>query len=415
MPRGSSPGRLLRLLPVDAPAPLILPGRGRRDGRPRRAPRRAPFRVDMSAYPLEDKTALLALGVRYGLGIRNYLSFFSGPTHFYSLLFCDGAGLYWCMGGGTNPDRSTPLGVAWVNVKLIGPGAAPDNPRRSRPSTRRVRRPGGTSSCRAARIRTWGTALSNQVWDFGDGSPTAGGPAATHTYTKPGTFTAKLTVTDTHGVSRATSHAPGGRRPAAALPGDRVPRSRHGPLHARRHRHRARARRRDRRRRRPDLERPLRGPGDGGDPRRRRDRAVAAGRPAGPHAAAGDHIDLDVVYQPVGVGKFELTSTIAGTDAAGQPQGPRTATKNGNISALKVLLDAGGVTDDAFDVTMTVQEPERLPGQRDHLCRHRRAHRPSVSVPEHSAARSASRRPTPALPDTLGPGQQATATFHLRG
>jgi PKD repeat protein len=38
------------------------------------------------------------------------------------------------------------------------------------------------------------------VWDFGDGAQ-AGGSRAVHRYTQPGTYTAKVTVTDSHGAS----------------------------------------------------------------------------------------------------------------------------------------------------------------------------------------------------------------------
>ena len=39
-------------------------------------------------------------------------------------------------------------------------------------------------------------------WDFGDGAVLPnGGPTPTHTYTRPGTFTVKLTVTDDEGCS----------------------------------------------------------------------------------------------------------------------------------------------------------------------------------------------------------------------
>ena len=38
------------------------------------------------------------------------------------------------------------------------------------------------------------------VWDFGDGGK-AGGKSATHTYAQPGTYTAKVTVTDSHGAT----------------------------------------------------------------------------------------------------------------------------------------------------------------------------------------------------------------------
>jgi PKD repeat protein len=42
------------------------------------------------------------------------------------------------------------------------------------------------------------------VWEFGDGS-SAGGPSATHTYAQVGTYTAKLTVTDSRGASASAT------------------------------------------------------------------------------------------------------------------------------------------------------------------------------------------------------------------
>ena len=42
-------------------------------------------------------------------------------------------------------------------------------------------------------------------WNFGDGSPVATTPSATHTYTAPGTYTATLKVTDNSGLSGAQS------------------------------------------------------------------------------------------------------------------------------------------------------------------------------------------------------------------
>jgi hypothetical protein len=48
-----------------------------------------------------------------------------------------------------------------------------------------------------------GDALA-YVWDFGDGGK-AGGPKANHTYTAPGTYTAKVTVTDAGGKSASAT------------------------------------------------------------------------------------------------------------------------------------------------------------------------------------------------------------------
>ncbi|MDI6916985.1 MAG: PKD domain-containing protein, partial [Thermoplasmatales archaeon] len=38
------------------------------------------------------------------------------------------------------------------------------------------------------------------LWDFGDGTPTSAERSSSHTYTKKGTYTATLTVTDAHGL-----------------------------------------------------------------------------------------------------------------------------------------------------------------------------------------------------------------------
>lgn len=45
---------------------------------------------------------------------------------------------------------------------------------------------------------------SSWRWDFGDGSPVTTGPTAAHTYTAPGTYTAKLTVSNSAGTTSTT-------------------------------------------------------------------------------------------------------------------------------------------------------------------------------------------------------------------
>ena len=75
------------------------------------------------------------------------------------------------------------------------------------------------------------------VWEFGDGG-SAGGPSVTHTYTQPGTYVAKVTVTDAHGATGSASmsvvvSAPAaprtvagmGRQVAGAVESVRVPKS----------------------------------------------------------------------------------------------------------------------------------------------------------------------------------------------
>ena len=75
------------------------------------------------------------------------------------------------------------------------------------------------------------------VWEFGDGG-SAGGPSVTHTYTQPGTYIAKVTVTDAHGATGSASmsvvvSAPAaprtvagmGRQVAGAVESVRVPKS----------------------------------------------------------------------------------------------------------------------------------------------------------------------------------------------
>ena len=46
------------------------------------------------------------------------------------------------------------------------------------------------------------------TWDFGDGSPTVNDPNPTHTYDKPGTYTARVTLADDEHNARDTDEAP---------------------------------------------------------------------------------------------------------------------------------------------------------------------------------------------------------------
>ncbi|HEX6458833.1 MAG TPA: PKD domain-containing protein [Thermoleophilaceae bacterium] len=48
--------------------------------------------------------------------------------------------------------------------------------------------------------------ITNYSWNFGDGG-SASGPTATHSYAKPGTYTAALTVRDDYGLSAVATHA----------------------------------------------------------------------------------------------------------------------------------------------------------------------------------------------------------------
>jgi YVTN family beta-propeller protein len=47
--------------------------------------------------------------------------------------------------------------------------------------------------------------IASYAWDFGDGSPTASGAFPTHAYASPGTYVARLTVTDTGGLTHAAA------------------------------------------------------------------------------------------------------------------------------------------------------------------------------------------------------------------
>jgi YVTN family beta-propeller protein len=59
-------------------------------------------------------------------------------------------------------------------------------------------------------------AIADYAWDFGDGQSGSGGPTTTHAYTEPGTYTARLTLTDDEGCSTElvftgqTAYCPGG-------------------------------------------------------------------------------------------------------------------------------------------------------------------------------------------------------------
>lgn len=61
----------------------------------------------------------------------------------------------------------------------------------------------GTSSTEG----TTGAVLTGYAWDLGDGT-TVAGPTATHTYAKPGTYTVKLTVTDSLYATSTTTITP---------------------------------------------------------------------------------------------------------------------------------------------------------------------------------------------------------------
>ena len=50
-------------------------------------------------------------------------------------------------------------------------------------------------------------ALASHTWDFGDGSPPATGPTATHAYAKEGTYTVTLTVADALGATSTATYA----------------------------------------------------------------------------------------------------------------------------------------------------------------------------------------------------------------
>jgi PKD repeat protein len=76
----------------------------------------------------------------------------------------------------------------------VGPSAAPIAAFTTSPAAIQVGEPvffnGSTSTAAPSRsIRTW-------EWDFGDGSPHASGPTATHVYTLANVYTITLTVTD---------------------------------------------------------------------------------------------------------------------------------------------------------------------------------------------------------------------------
>jgi len=47
--------------------------------------------------------------------------------------------------------------------------------------------------------------ITERLWDFGDGSEPAGGDQVRHTYSKPGTYTVRLTVLDNEGASGTTT------------------------------------------------------------------------------------------------------------------------------------------------------------------------------------------------------------------
>ena len=65
--------------------------------------------------------------------------------------------------------------------------------------------PGGAVNFNAGASSNPGGAITDYNWSFGDGA-TANGPAASHAYLRPGTYTVTLTVTGSLGLATSASH-----------------------------------------------------------------------------------------------------------------------------------------------------------------------------------------------------------------
>ena len=114
-------------------------------------------------------------------------------------------------GPGGSPTESTSIQVTYVTTSIALRAASGDNPPVAglsvSPSSGQA--PLGVSADASSSTDTDSTPIASYTFDFGDGSALVGpqaGSTASHTYPSSGTYTVKVTVTDTAGLaSSATS------------------------------------------------------------------------------------------------------------------------------------------------------------------------------------------------------------------
>src|SRR5437660_496466 len=64
-----------------------------------------------------------------------------------------------------------------------------------------------STSCAGSTACTSTAGITSFIWDFGDGTPSAGGQRVSHTFTQSGTFNVTLTVTNDRSLSASTTVA----------------------------------------------------------------------------------------------------------------------------------------------------------------------------------------------------------------
>lgn len=302
-------------------------------------------------------------------------------------------------------------------VSRIDPGFTEPPPTNTPPVASFTQTPSGTGPGSVHFVSTSSDADLDALsydWDFGDGTPHGVGSNVVHQYTLPGTFTAKLTVTDPGPASDDAQQPVVVARPTLGVdvffpdhPNGQVP---PGQDFVARVRVSAGANGVGALSDLSFVGDPLRITGGG-------DRVEILTVPSALPLfvlAPGAEQAFDFVLRANGTGTFGLASTVTGKDASGAPLVPTTGVRNGNVTPLEIALAERAGGGSSLDLVLRVTNASdapltglQYPGTGGITLR------PDL-LPEQlrGGARLVS-GPTPVLPSTLAPGETATATFRF--